>query len=165
MCSTGPKLHRHIESLRMEKTTKIIGSNPKPSPLCPLTMGLSATSTRFLKTISEMRLSKAGVTPAHRHGRAGHCFNRLHTGSLDLAAPVCYFHFSCCFFFFPPSENASIICICCHEHEKHDELLPCHVGQSGVVSFMPCASVVLGTSLSSLSKLSSSFRSSQTAFK
>lgn len=77
----------------------------------------------------------------------------------------CAISISAVVFFFPPSENASIICICCHEHEKHDELLPCHVGQSGVVSFMPCASVVLGTSLSSLSKLSSSFRSSQTAFK
>lgn len=39
-----------MESLRSEKTCKIIISNPNPSPLCPLTVSLSATSPCFLNT-------------------------------------------------------------------------------------------------------------------
>jgi len=45
---SGPAI---IESLRLEKTSKIIKSNPHP--LCPQTVSYSATSTRFLNTSRE----------------------------------------------------------------------------------------------------------------
>ena len=45
--------HRIIESRRLEKTTKIIKSNCEPITPCPLTMSLSATSTRFSNTFRD----------------------------------------------------------------------------------------------------------------
>jgi len=39
-----------IESLKLEKTTKIIKSNISPLPPCPTTVSLSATSSQFWNT-------------------------------------------------------------------------------------------------------------------
>jgi len=38
------RVHRITESLRLEKTSKLSKSNPKPPPLCPLITSLSTTS-------------------------------------------------------------------------------------------------------------------------
>jgi len=43
-------VHRIIESLRLEKTSKAIQSNSNQSPPCPLTTSLSATSPQLLNT-------------------------------------------------------------------------------------------------------------------
>ena len=50
--SWGATCKRIIESLRLEKTSMIITFNPNPSPPCPLTMSLSATSSQFLSTFN-----------------------------------------------------------------------------------------------------------------
>jgi len=43
-------VHGVIESLRLEKTSKITNFNPSPIPPCPLTTSLSATSPQFWNT-------------------------------------------------------------------------------------------------------------------
>jgi len=51
--SSGTQNHGCIESLRLEKTTKIITSNYQPNPPCPPSTSLSATSPWFFNTSTD----------------------------------------------------------------------------------------------------------------
>ena len=71
-CSTSMNMNilsmfRITESLRLEKTSKIIWS-VKPSPPCPLTMSLSITTTHFLNTYRKWHHYLPGQpVPMHYH--------------------------------------------------------------------------------------------------
>jgi len=63
-----------IELLRLEKISRITQSNPKPSPSCPLTMTLSATSAQLLtpsrggeSTTSLCSLCQCLTTPSEKN--------------------------------------------------------------------------------------------------